>query len=663
MGMATLRVGQKIRWRDAIFRLEGRSAKSEWYLTETSTGATDLEPEAVLLEAYEVGALRFLGAGSQAPTTKDQELFDTLSNAAQHGATEQDARDVRAAVMRQQYLERTGGLSGTLLEQAIDDAWAALKWPEKRPSSRAVYNWRAKARGSSDVVAALIDQDRLKGRYGDRYPAEVMEIVRNVRDTFFLQKNPAPSVEAALRRVETAVQLRNHEKPSVERLPIPKRRVFERVLREVSAYDVIAKRKGRPAARLAMRFSLGGMKVERILQRVQIDHTRLSIFLLDDDFLPWGRANLTSAIDQKSTSPLGFYLGAEDPSLVSVARAIRASLDPKIALLRDYPEVKNTWDCFGVAETYVVDNGLEMHSAALRQAASQLGAQCVEFCATFSGWQKAQVERHFRTGDTSLLQTLPGATMENILTRTDFNPKRDLLLRISTFRKAYMRWLVDIYMQQPKETLDNRTPAEEWRRNLPTAEIVLASNTMLLEQLFFRRVENRVVDHEGIVYDSVPYNSAEVGVLRSQLGARLSNATILVSDEDLGFIYLAVPGHAMWLKVPAVDQDYASGRTRWQHGKCKQMRKQSRLDGRDISLAQADRDIQELIASDAEALSAHRRARDRFRERPGRRESGVTSSPENPSGKPAPIDELSVDKLSGSSVRPNIPSFVSELLP
>lgn len=623
MGLATLRVGQLLQWQGATFRLEGKSASSSWFLTEIRTGATDLQPESTLLEQYEIGELKFLSDGDRSPAAPDVRIFDALSpsaSVATPGSAGDDAAKI--ACHRLSYVQQTLGLSGDALTAKIAAVWKKEAWPDKPPSSRTIYSWRNKVQGTSDLIAALRSRDELKGRTGDRYSAEVMDVVRDIRDSYFLKQNPRISVAKAVKRIHNKLLLDNQTRPTHEAHPLPGRKLFERVLSEIPEREILASRYGRHFANNALRFSLGGKKLERPLERVQIDHTRLGIFLLDEDFSPWGRANLTPAIDQTTTAVLGYYVGPEEPSTVSVARAIRQSVQPKIALLKEHGSIRSTWETFGVAETYVVDNGLEMHSAALRQACSQLGAQAIEFCASHSGWQKAQVERHFRTLDKDLLQGLPGATMENIQSRPDFNPKKDLLIRRSTFSQILLKWVVDVYMRTRKESLDNLSPAEAWVKAMGATEIVLPTQTLLLEQLFFRKVEGRVIDHEGLLYDCIHYNSAEVGRMRSEIGHKLDNVSILVSDEDLAFIYVSVPGHAIWLKVPAVDQAYARGLTRWQHAKCKKLRRITKDEGNAISLAEAEREIDELIKQEGEALSRHRRRRSRFKERPNATRAG-----------------------------------------
>jgi len=292
------------------------------------------------------------------------------------------------------------------------------------------------------------------------------------------------------------------------------------------------------------------------------------------------------------------------------------SVLPKSELLKKFPEVKFTWDCFGVHESYVVDNGLEEHATALRHAASELGGSTIEFCPRKAPWFKPHVERHFRRQDVDLLQALPGCTGENITARPAFNPKKDLLLRRSTFHLVYMLWLLGVYMRKPQAALGDISPAEAWKRSITLEDQFVPTRRTLLERLFLRKVSDRILDHEGIQYDCLTYNSGDMGALRTQLGAKL-NVNIWVSDEDLGYIYVEVPQQDISIRVPCLDQSYASGLTRWQHEKCKNMRRVRRAEGLQLSLREVRDEIERLVLMDlSELRQARRKIRSRFTEHP-----------------------------------------------
>src|SRR6202022_3704589 len=56
----------------------------------------------------------------------------------------------------------------------------------------------------------------------------------------------------------------------------------------------------------------------RSLQRVVMDHTPSDLIIVDDNsMLPLGRPTITTALDEYTRCPMGFYAGFEPPSCLS----------------------------------------------------------------------------------------------------------------------------------------------------------------------------------------------------------------------------------------------------------------------------------------------------------------------------------------------------------
>lgn len=617
MGLGGLRENQLVRWGDHLFKLMGRLPDGDWHMVDVTSGLMDKQPESALWGALERHELAFVDRDGGTPDKAVEKLRPLMSTAVEVCEIPPDVDDerVKNAGLRWKYVLATRGLNLPETAAAIPHIWQKIGWPEKKPHRNTVWGWKTKCHNAPDPIAVLIDHHERKGRHGERYGPEVMEILREVRDDKFLKRNPRITIETALEKIKDRTVLENARRPRSAPLPIAKRKAFERVLAEIPAEEQFACRFGRDAAIAHFRLSLGGVKADHPLSRCEVDHTPLAVILFDDDFVPWGRASASVALDVNLKMPTGTYWGAEVPSIVSLARCIRHSVSPKVEFLKKYPNVLGNWDLFGVAESYVLDGGLEEFAEGMRNACAQLGGATVEFCGRRRPWHKPNVERYFRSQDLDFLQGLPGATMENILTRCNFDPKKDFLLRRSTFDKLYMKWLVDVYMNEPLAILGNQSPRQACAARIGKVDRFVPNSTVLLERLFLRKVPDRRLDHQGIEYDCLIYNSTDMGALRVQCGAVLT-VDIYVSDEDLGHIQVVVPGSDMWIRVPCLDSGYASGMTRWQHEKCKKMKRVLKDDGRDVTLAEAREEINLAIENEANELRQHyRKKRSRFTER------------------------------------------------
>lgn len=618
MGLGGLRENQLVRWGDRLFKLMGRLPDGDWHMVDVTSGLMDKQPDEAIWAAFERHELAFVDPNSTPSGRAAEKLLPLVSTAAENCGISPDADDekLKVAGLRWKYVLATRGLNLPETAAAIPDIWRKMGWPAKEPHRNTVWGWRSKCELASDPIAALMDRHDKKGRHGERYGPEVMDIIRQVRDEKYLKQNPRISIKAAVEKIQDRIVLQNARRPRSDPLPIAKRKAFERVLSEIPAEEQFARRFGRDAAIARFRFSLRGVKAEHPLSRCEVDHTPLAIILADEDFVPWGRASASVAFDVNLKTPTGTYWGAEVPSTVSLARCIRHSVSPKVEFLKKYPNVLGKWDLFGVAETYVFDDGLEEFAEALRNACAQLGGATAEFCGRKRPWHKPHIERFFRSQDLGFLQRQPGATMENILKRCNFDPKKDLILRRSTFDKLYMKWLVDIYMNQPLEILGGKSPRQACALRIGKFEQFVPNATVLLERLFLRKVSGRKLDHEGVEYDCLIYNSTDMGALRLQRGAVLT-VDIYVSDEDVGYIQVVVPDTEIWIRVPCLEPGYACGMTRWQHERCKKMKRVLRDDGRDLTLAQAREEIEIAIENEAnEFRQSHRKRRSRFTERP-----------------------------------------------
>ena len=108
----------------------------------------------------------------------------------------------------------------------------------------------------------------------------------------------------------------NKFRPENDRLPIPSRSTIYREIQRRSPYETMVARYGKRRADMEFRVSAAGPETSRTLQRVTMDHTPADIIVVDDNsMLPLGRPTITSALDEYSRCPMGFYSGFEPAQL------------------------------------------------------------------------------------------------------------------------------------------------------------------------------------------------------------------------------------------------------------------------------------------------------------------------------------------------------------
>ncbi|MFX5701149.1 hypothetical protein ABTE07_19995, partial [Acinetobacter baumannii] len=90
------------------------------------------------------------------------------------------------------------------------------------------------------------------------------------------------------------------------------------LINKIKALDpvlVTLHREGKHAAEMEFRVYQMGVSTTRPLERVEIDHTQLDLFVIDDQTgFPLGKPYITAAIDHHTGSVTGFYISFTPPS-------------------------------------------------------------------------------------------------------------------------------------------------------------------------------------------------------------------------------------------------------------------------------------------------------------------------------------------------------------
>src|SRR2546426_6935098 len=257
----------------------------------------------------------------------------------------------------------------------------------------------------------------------------------------------------------------NKLRPEGERLPIPSRATIYREVARRSPYEVMVARYGKRRAEMEFRVAGAGPDTCRALQRVSMDHTPIDMIVVDDNsMLPLGRPTITSALDEHTRCPMGFYTGFEPPSCLSVMRCLKHAILPKTYIQREFPSIKNRWECYGVPELVVVDNPPEFHSSHFERACLQIGTD-IQYAKVLVPWYKGKLERFQGTMNHDLMHGTPGTTFSNIFERDDYDPSRYAVVLLSTFREMLHKWIIDIYFETPHRGIKD-TPAHRWRSEM-----------------------------------------------------------------------------------------------------------------------------------------------------------------------------------------------------
>lgn len=456
------------------------------------------------------------------------------------------------------------------------------------PSAISVWRWGKREQLGGGIRAFA---SQTYNKIVSRLPARCRELIDEVIDRLYLAGHSGIDTHDEVRRL---ICRENESNPS-RKLRVPSLATVYRMINHRDAYDRAVARFGEEEAKRRFRHSKKGVKVSRPLERVEIDHTPLDVFVVDErQQLPLGRPWITVAIDKRSRMVLGFYISFAAPSVESVMRCLRHAVLPKLGLRQRYPALNNDWPCYGLPELLVADNGLEFHAGALEAAAAELSFR-IEYGGRKRPFHKGSIERYLKTLNYNLLHKIPGTSLAKYWHRFDYDPLKEALVTFDALVEVIHRWLLDAYAQTTHRGI-SETPIERWKREIKLypAELPASAETL---SVHLSKLVTRRVWHYGIqLHGDQLYQSSELQSLRRRYGENLE-VNVRYSGDDLKCIYVCDPETGSYLYVPNTDQEEIGDLTEEQYAFIRRYRRAMQDDeGRRLSVAEAKAAMRDMIA-------------------------------------------------------------------
>ena len=304
------------------YRLHRKISDTCWQLEETKTGLL------IIKEHHDL--LRMVA---------DQQLtFPACVPVSKRGVGDPQIPEI--AKLRRTYVLAVLDVpnSREQMEPAINDVWKRVKQPAKPPGWISVYRWKTHFLQSKNDIRALTDNASKKGNRTSRYPSVVMSLCQEAIAAKYLRRE-RNTIQETLEDALLSVMRENNLRPESDQLPLPTRRLVTRLISDIPEFNKYSARYGHDAALKRFRFVKGQRHVSLPLERAEIDHTHLDLFVVDDrTSLPLGRPYVTACIDNYTRCILGIYVGFNPPSYQSVAACLKDCFLPKVCLKEVYPE-------------------------------------------------------------------------------------------------------------------------------------------------------------------------------------------------------------------------------------------------------------------------------------------------------------------------------------
>ncbi|APX86886.1 hypothetical protein BV511_20600 [Methylorubrum extorquens] len=441
---------------------------------------------------------------------------------------------------------------------------------EKPPSTSTVMRQVAKWELHGDVLgkACLIRRRRHANTNQPWSPAMLAQMHACVRRALMLPKGTAGDALAMLR---VAVDEACPEGGVV----LPSLRTMEREVKKVDQYVKDYLRKGLGKANRTHAAYYERPLPSLPLEEAETDHTTFDVILIDDESdLIFGRPDVITIRDRCTGMVLGLGIGWEMPSFASFIEAVRHAMYEKD--LSAFPSVKTGWPCRGRWKRLFVDNAMHFLGVNIAHAANELKFEVVEL-RPGEPWMKGAQERLFGILNRRVAHAVPGTTLSSVAERKEHEEALEPpSLTLREFEAFLVTYICDEHHWAPHRGLGPlRTlpdvPIRLWREKIGKVRIRDLPHPDVFASLA-GGVEHRTVQHYGIDWDHITYQSEELILLRTHpehkpgKGRHKGTQYRVTRDpQDMSRIWVFDPYRKVRIKVPAVRQDYAGGLTLHQH--------------------------------------------------------------------------------------------------
>lgn len=323
--------------------------------------------------------------------------------------------------------------------------------------------------------------------------------------------------------------------------------VARRLDRALDRYEQAVKLVGQRQARNLFREASRRPRPDRPLLEIQIDDVDSGIFLVDDrNGLPFGRAYVTSGIDDYDKVPMGLVVGSEHRSSDSAVNCILDGLLPKEPSRPEYEGFADKWIGYGHAAVHLMDNPLYNHADRLTQLQLQIKSTFA-WAKPRTPTEKTSIEYFNHVLKSRCFPKLPGWSDGNIANDSVKRGMNSAIMTESQFKHYLVKWIVGDYLNTPGE--DGLTPRQRRERSLNGHTPTLRWTYEQLRLFRMRHYQAKFRESGGIEFMRLRYRSEELARIRKQIGNERT-LSIFVDAEDLRSVVVEHPFTKVLIRVP-----------------------------------------------------------------------------------------------------------------
>lgn len=457
---------------------------------------------------------------------------------------------------------------------------------------------------------AFVPRHKVEGRKAQsRLAMEAMVVMQE--EVVKYASNLRPTKHKIVENVRDAIDKRNKQREAegLEPLATPSGRTIYRRIDALDAYAVTCARYGVGVANRKFALNMSGLQVRFPMERLEIDEWKLDVLSLA---ISSGRAKdmtpeqlkaikklrvwAVVVIDCATRCVVGLTL-TRNPGVEAALRAMEMTTMDKSECAA-FHGAAGRWNQGGLARTVASDNGGWFISSAFQGPVTDIGSGVLNTVAGVP-MLRAQVERVFGTWSTTLMEELPGRTFNNYVAKGDYDAERNACLTEDEITGILVRFVVDVYHNNPHEGLGGETPARAWDR-LTSAYGVDLPPDGYARRAAFGLPGKRRIGNQGITLFGVEYTSPLVQSIFLSEGK--IDVSVRVDPKDLGWIAMLWDGkwHPVKAKLNFLDKVHLTDWIATETAMRKRFRNEAEL-GREM-VREALADIRATVAAAAARL-------------------------------------------------------------
>lgn len=424
-----------------------------------------------------------------------------------------------------------------------------------------IYKWSLELdRAGGDPRAVIPRFDSRGGKGGKRLDPAIEEATTRVLSRLKSDPKAAVKTKKVLDDIRSVISI-EHSQRSELNFNLNWSTIDRRVHEYFSEYELCRRNQGKEAADKKFRDWYPRDRAEFPLEVLETDDTDAGVFLIDErSGLPFGRAFLTSTIDQSSLVVPSIELSEQPRSTWSAISAIIKAMLPKDMSDPVYAETRSGCEFYGKPGIIVFDNALYNHANEIEEAARSIGV--------IPTWAKPfrPTEKSYQEGWNALLKqdalpNLPGCRGDKKLRDGLKEGVASANIGMLAFCQHVLKWTYDNYCNE--ERSGGPTPRQRWHMGMRFSKprLPVDIHGLKLVPCLHKTLKFRP---EGILSLGIIYSIPFLQVMRKRYGHN-AEVKIRYNPGNLGEIYVFNPSSKVYIPVPATNPEYAKGLTLYQH--------------------------------------------------------------------------------------------------